>query len=118
MSSDAPHTSRNLPGAVAFWLAIFYVAIQVAVSGASVAIPAMASFRGANLLGIGVIFTMIGISQLLLAVSVTILGAVGVTRKAAPRVLAAVALGVGGSGAVGGLASLVLPPLVGVALNA
>ncbi len=118
MNSDAPHTSRNVPGAVAFGFAIVYVAIQVAVSGASVAIPAMASFRGANLLGIGAIFTMICILQLLLAVSVTILGDVGVTRKAAPRVLAAVAVGVGGSGIVGGVASLVLPPLVGITLNA
>lgn len=115
--TDPPTRPRNLAGLIGFLLAILMTVTQIVLAGATTAIPLLAYDRGLDAAGIGAIFTAIALGQLLLAAATTGLGVVGVVQRDRPRLLAAIALGVGAHGVLVGLATLVLPPLVGLALQ-
>ena len=115
-SSEPQPRPRNVPGLIGFFLAVLMTLAQVVQIGVSTAIPVIAYENGVGAGQIGVIFAVIGVGHLLLAVATAVFGLVGVTRSGLPKILAAIALGVGCSGAVIALAGLVLPPLVGLAL--
>lgn len=93
-------------------MAVAYVVIGIALTGVTSALPALLSRSGVDPTTIGLAFTVVAVVQLLLAAVVTLVGVIGLFRRDAPRILAGIAVGVGGSGLVLGMASLVIPPIV------
>jgi len=114
---DAPTRPRNTAGLLGFLLAILQTLAQILLAGVTTAIPLLAFDRGMDAASVGALFTAVALGLLLLAAATTGLGVVGLLRPDRPRVLAAIALGVGAHGVLVGLATLVLPPLVGLVLS-
>lgn len=113
--THSPSTAQkpgNAAGTTAFVLAVAYVVVGIALTGVTSALPALLSRSGVDPTTIGLAFTVVAVVQLLLAAVVTLVGVIGVVRRGAPRILAGIAVGVGGSGLVLGSASLIVPPLV------
>jgi hypothetical protein len=108
---------RDAAGIVALVLAIVLIVAQIVQVALATAVPLLAFRNGLGADLGGAVFAVLGLGQLLLAVATAIVGVVGVLRKDRPKVLSAVALGVGGSVAVVQLAALVVPGLVGLALG-
>ncbi|TCL86030.1 MULTISPECIES: hypothetical protein [unclassified Rathayibacter] len=115
--TDAPGRPRNTVGLIGFLLAVVQTLTQILLAGVTTAIPVLAYGNGIDATSIGALFAGIALVQLLLAAATTGLGVAGVVRPGRPRILAAIALGVGAHGVLVGLATLVLPPLVGLVLQ-
>jgi len=104
----------NVAGRVAVVLAIVTLVYGIVTQAVSVSAPFL--LRDASATSIGVVFLFVGIGALLLSLATAICGGIGLIRRDRPRIAAAVALGVGASGTILGIAGLVVPPLVGAAL--
>jgi hypothetical protein len=116
-STPADSRPRNVPGLVGLVLAIVQTLVAVLQAGLSTAIPILAFQNGLGAGQIGALFSVFGVGQLLLALATALFGVIGVTRTGLPKVPAAIAVGVGGSGVIVGIASLLLPVLVGMTLR-
>ncbi|SMH48731.1 hypothetical protein SAMN06295885_3114 [Rathayibacter oskolensis] len=116
-SSDSPPRRRDVPGLLGFVLAIVLTLTQIVQIGLSTAVPVLAFQAGLGVSDVGLLFTALGVGQLILAAATAVLGIVGVARRQGRAVLAGIALGVGGAGVVVGLTGLLLPPLLGFALQ-
>jgi hypothetical protein len=115
-SAPAPRR-RNVPGVIAFVLAVLLTVTQIVQVCLTTVVPVLAYRNGLDATDIGAVFVVIGIGQLIVAALTTVLGVVGLARRGAPKVLAAIALGVGANGAIVQLSALILPPLIGVSLS-
>ncbi|WP_107573342.1 hypothetical protein [Rathayibacter caricis] len=118
MTSTAPAPRRrNVPGVIAFVLAVLLTVTQIVQVCLTTIVPVLAYRNGLGATDIGAVFVVIGIGQLILAALTAILGVVGVSRRGLPKVLAAIALGAGANGVIVQLSALILPPLIGVSLS-
>jgi len=116
-STDSAPRRRNVPGVIAFVLAVLLTVTQIVQVCLTTIVPVLAYRNGLGVTDIGAVFVVIGIGQLIVAALVVVLGVVGVARRGAPKVLAAIALGAGANGVIVQLAALILPPLIGVTLS-
>ncbi|MBO0984672.1 hypothetical protein [Rathayibacter sp. SD072] len=118
MTPTAPAPRRrNLPGLIAFVLAVILTISQIVQVCLTTIVPVLAYRGGLDATEIGAVFIVIGIAQLILAALTTILGVAGVARRGVPKTLAAIALGAGANGVIVQLSALILPPLIGVGLS-
>ena len=113
-SPSIPTGTTNTPGRIALILAIVAVALAVVQQILSVFAPLLAYNAGASTAQISGVFGVVGAIHLLLSIGAVVFGAVGITRRAhgQPVIAAALGLGAGATGVIGGIVGFAVIPLV------
>ena len=118
MTTERPtRPARNRIAVAGLIVAGVAVLVRLGTSALSVVLPVLAQRSGASISSIGAAFAVIGGVLMVLHLTAAALGLAWVLLPDRPRGVAGAALGIGCAGALTALADVVLPPLVGAALQ-